>query len=101
MRAAEEEAEIEEEVTRNLRSGNVNDRGSVSPFRLNAGTWLGSQVGSTLWLFVGSGVLVASSILASSVWAVSFVLANALGLTCGPTGGAWECTPRCKSCSSG
>src|SRR4051794_2646034 len=54
--------------------------GSVSPFRWNAGAWFGSQLGGTLWLLVGSAVLLASSPLASSVWAGSFALANGLGL---------------------
>jgi hypothetical protein len=53
----------------------------VSPFRWNAGAWFGSQLGGTLWLLVGAGVLLTWPPLASSVWAASFVLANALGLT--------------------
>jgi hypothetical protein len=53
----------------------------VRPFHWNAGAWFGSQLGGTAWMLVGSGVLLMSSFLASSVWAGSFVLANALGLT--------------------
>ena len=52
----------------------------VSPFRWNAGAWFGSQLGGTLWLLVGSGVLLTRSPLASSAWAASFALANALGI---------------------
>jgi hypothetical protein len=54
--------------------------GRVSPFRWNAGAWFGSQLGGTLWLLVGSAVLLARAPLAAVVWAVSFALANALGL---------------------
>jgi hypothetical protein len=53
----------------------------TSPFQWNAGAWFGSQLGGTLWLLVGSAVMLTSSPLSSSVWAASFALANALGLT--------------------
>jgi hypothetical protein len=51
----------------------------VSPFRWNAGGWFGSQLGGTLWLLVGGGLLAASDPAVALVWFGCFVAANALG----------------------
>jgi hypothetical protein len=54
-----------------------NDR--TTGFRWNGGAWFGAQIGGTLWLLVGAGVLVRTPGVAA-VWLASFVLANGIGI---------------------
>jgi hypothetical protein len=48
-------------------------------FRWNAGSWFGSQTGSTAWLLVGAVVFARQAPWVAAVWLVCFVVANVIG----------------------